>query len=65
MIVEVKSELEKWTAGDVVRQLKRYGQSPNSISVCGVPPVLAFFCDRPLSESEQTIFTHEGVHILR
>lgn len=61
LIIEVKSELEKWTAGDVVRQLKRYSKTFRSK---GDEHTLAFLCDRELSAGERAILIHEGVHIL-
>lgn len=67
LLIEVKSELEKWTAGDVIRQLKRYAQALEASTYERVAHQvkLGFFCDRVLTEAEAALFTHEDVHVLK
>lgn len=79
ILVEVKSELERWSAGDVIRQQKRHRKSflerwkPNrysdsrllsSDSGNWIWPVLAFFCPRELTQQEFALFAHENFVVL-
>lgn len=60
LIVEVKSEHEAWSAGDVIRQLKRYADALRFEAHV----VCAFHCDRVLTDAEAMLFAHEHVHVL-
>jgi hypothetical protein len=65
LLIEVKSEREQWTAGDVIRQLKGYAKVLETRQYDRFESVLSFYCDRALTEAESTLFIHEGVHVLR
>lgn len=64
LLIEVKSQLEQWTAGDVIRQLKGYAET---LRVHPFYPKVAcaFYCDRSLTEAEDQLFAHEGIFILK
>lgn len=70
IIVEVKSRLEVWSAGDVIRQLKNYHQEIDG--TCGTHyhrenPVstLVLYCDREVTKAEQSLLEHERVLVFR
>lgn len=76
IIVEVKSELEQWSAGDVIRQLKGYQKSLDTFTrtsfceACHAEPLRprpsskAMFSGRELSASERLLFQHERVRVI-
>ncbi len=75
IIVEVKSELEQWSAGDVIRQLKGYQKSLDECmsidcNACRIEPLkprrssMAMFSGRELSVSERLLFQHEHVRVI-
>jgi len=73
LILEVKSEREIWTAGDVLRQLKRYRSDlPRMVEawfdLWEIPPKpydMALFSGRPVADVERKILENEGVYIIR
>lgn len=71
-IIEVKSEREVWSAGDVIRQLKRYQKEIpshfwkiNGSSMTNKPYGMALFSGRPVAEVERTLLNHERVKIIK
>jgi hypothetical protein len=71
ILVEVKSELETWSAGDVIRQLKGYRENFGAGYGCfdlrckWMRSSMAIFSGRELSGAETTLFKHEHVLIIR
>jgi hypothetical protein len=79
IFVEVKSEREHWSAGDVIRQQKNHRKSfaaqwpatqwnQRSLWTDDFKrytwPVLAFFCPRELTAQEAALFRHERFVVL-
>ena len=65
LILEVKSEREVWTAGDVLRQLKRYRGDTALFGDCWERShVLALFSGRPVAAVERKLLEHESVVIV-
>lgn len=78
LIIEVKTESEHWSAGDVIRQLKRYQKSfdynaglrSHGEGNCSCHETdascseIAFYCDRQLTEQEKKLFEHEDVLVI-
>ena len=76
IIVEVKSELETWSAGDVIRQLKGYqenfdGEQRTCLNnFCNLltpekRSTMALFSGRSLSAAEVMLLKHEHVSIIK
>jgi len=67
VLIEVKTEHEAWSAGDVIRQLKAYSRDlrkPWDQKRQQVAIPLGFYCARPISDVERQLFQNEDVVLL-